>query len=272
MDVPAQLLESSAGLGWHTVEARRYADPAVAEEFRSGSDRLLLVLVTSGRYQIESRHGRSWRGAGYRPGSLGLTAPGNRSLLRWRGGSGPMESLHLHLDPAAAGDAVLPDALAVHDPFALAGARALDGALRSGAPALYAESVAQALVIHLTFGLPRSPRPPDTAVLPLGAAQVRRIDEYMRSHLGDDLTVDALAGVANVSKFHFIRAFAATTGLTPHRYLRRLRMHAAANLLRTTTYSVARIAVTCGYRSAGQFAAAFRAEHQLSPAEFRRSR
>ncbi len=107
---------------------------------------------------------------------------------------------------------------------------------------------------------------------PLGAAQVRRIDEYRRGHLGDDLTVVALAGVANVSRFHFIRAFAATTGLAPHRYLRRLRMRAAADLLATTTYSVARVAVMCGYRSAGQFAAAFRAEHQLSPAEFRRSR
>jgi AraC family transcriptional regulator len=272
-ELPAKLLESSTGLGWRRVEARRYADPAVAEEFESGSDRLLLVLVTSGRYRIESRHGRSWRSTAYRPGSLGLTAPGNRSRLRWRStGIEPMESLHLHLDPATAGGAALPDALTVHDPFLLAGARALGSALAAGAPALYADSLARALVAHLIFGLPRPERRPEPAALPLGAAEVRRIDEYMRSRLGDNLTVDELAGIANVSKFHFIRAFAGTTGLTPYRYLRRLRMDAAADLLRTTNYSVARIAGMCGYRSAGQFAAAFRTEQRLSPAEFRTSR
>ena len=114
-------------------------------------------------------------------------------------------------------------------PFVLAGARALGDALTTGASALYAESVAQALVVHLALSAPRSPRRPAAAVLPLGAAEVRRIDAYLRSRLGDDLTVDELAGVANVSKFHFIRAFAAATGLTPYRYLRRLRMHAAAD-------------------------------------------
>ncbi|GAB2585093.1 AraC family transcriptional regulator [Paractinoplanes abujensis] len=272
-DLPAQLLATSAGLGWQTVEARQYADPAVADEFSTGSDRLLLVLVTGGRYRIESRSGRSWRRAGYRPGSLGVTAPGNVSVLRWRSSHpDPMESLHLHLDPAPAGGVVFPDALTLHDPFVLSGARALGAALRSGAPGLYADSVAQALVTHLAYGVVRPRRAAPKAVVPLSESEVRRVEEHMRARIADDVTVDELARAANVSKYHFIRAFAAATGLTPYRYLRRLRMRAAAETLRTTAYGVARVAAMSGYRSTGQFAAAFRTEMGVSPVEFRNSR
>jgi AraC family transcriptional regulator len=92
----------------------------------------------------------------------------------------------------------------------------------------------------------------------------------MRAHLGDDVTVDDLAAVARVSKFHFIRAFALAAGTTPYRYLRRMRLETAAGLLRRTRHSVARIALDCGYRSTGQFARAFRAEYGVPPTLFRR--
>ncbi len=91
----------------------------------------------------------------------------------------------------------------------------------------------------------------------------------MRAHLADDVTVDDLAAVVNVSKFHFIRTFAAGAGLTPSRYLRRLRARTAAELLTTTTMPVAAVAAHCGYRSAGQFAAIFRTHHGVSPSAYR---
>jgi AraC family transcriptional regulator len=268
--LPSRLLASSDRLGWRSVDARAYADPPYTEAFRTLSPKLLLVLVTSGRYRIESRHGGTWRGAAYRPGSLGISAPGNLSELRWRSlDPAPMRSLHLHLDPSAAGDAVFPDALTVHDQFAGAAARALARALETRAPALYADSLAQALVTHLAYRVvqPAASRP----ALPLSDREVDRIADYMRAHLGEDITVEDLAAIVNVSKFHFIRTFAATTGRTPVRYLRGLRLETAAQLLRTTTLSVARVAVACGYRSAGQFGAAFRGEYGASPTEFRNS-
>jgi AraC family transcriptional regulator len=268
-DLPSRLLQSSARLGWRTVEARTYADPFTAEAFRTTSRQLLLVLVTSGRYRIESRRGGRWRGATYRPGSIGTTAPGNVSELRWRSNDGtPMESLHLYLDPGAAGGVVFPDALTVHDPYVSAAAQSLFSALHDRAPALYADSVAQALVTHVVY---RSARPP-AAATPLGvlsAGQVTRITDYMQAHLSEDLAVEELAALVNVSKFHFIRIFARTTGLTPHRYLRRMRLQAGADLLRTSSYSVAQIAFRCGYLSSGQFAAAFRAEYGVRPSDLR---
>jgi AraC family transcriptional regulator len=99
--------------------------------------------------------------------------------------------------------------------------------------------------------------------------QVDLIVDYMRERLADDITVEELAAMVNVSRFHFIRVFSRTTGHTPYRYLRRLRMLAGAELLRTTAYPVSRVAQMCGYRSAGQFAAAFREEYGVSPSGFR---
>ena len=58
--LPSQLLRSSDALGWRTVRALTYADPPETDEFVSVADGLLVVLVNSGRYRIESRHGSGW--------------------------------------------------------------------------------------------------------------------------------------------------------------------------------------------------------------------
>jgi AraC family transcriptional regulator len=272
--LPSRLVRSSDALGWSTVRALSYADPVETDPFVSSSDSLLVVLVTSGRYRIESRHGSSWRAASYRPGSIGVTAPGNTSVLRWRStAQEPMTSLHLRLDPAAAGGLSFPDALSLDDPYVAVSVRTLSQALTAEAPALYADSLAQALVARLAFlaGQPVLRREaPRAAVLPLSEAEVGRVVDHMRAHLGDDITVDDLAALARVSKFHFIRAFALAAGVTPYRYLRRMRLETAAELLRRTPDSVARIALQCGYRSTGQFARAFRAEYGVPPTLFRR--
>jgi AraC family transcriptional regulator len=184
-----------------------------------------------------------------------------------------MESLHLHLDPALAGGVTFPDSLSLRDPYVTASTRALAAAASAGAPALYADSLAQGLVSHLAHlaGQPATPQPSGRlAARPLSEADVRQVADYMRAHLGDDITVDELAAVARVSKFHFIRSFALTTGLTPYRYLRRMRLEAAAELLAGTHDSVARIALRCGYRSTGQFARAFRAQYGVAPSRRRR--
>jgi len=269
--LPSRLVRDSGALGWRAVRVAQYADPGVAEEFETRADRLLVVLVTSGRYRIESRAGGSWRRASYRPGSIGVTAPGNVSVLRWRSASSEaMESVHLHLDPGGADGARFPDALTLHDEYVAASARALSRALASQAPALYADTLAQGLTAHLAYRFARPAGRSGAALAPLSDREVGRVVEYMRAHLGADVTVDELAAVARVSKFHFIRAFSAATGVTPYRYLRRMRLEVAAELLRRTPDAVARIALLCGYRSSGQFARAFRAEYGVPPQRYRR--
>jgi AraC family transcriptional regulator len=97
--LPAHRELCSSELGWQTILARTYRDPTEAAQFATAqSPDLLVVLVTSGTYTIESRKGRSWQKASYHPGSIGVTAPGNISVLRWSTDPGQqLESLHIHL-------------------------------------------------------------------------------------------------------------------------------------------------------------------------------
>ncbi|MFG1606118.1 helix-turn-helix domain-containing protein [Actinoplanes sp. NPDC049265] len=257
--LPSRLLRSSDHLGWRSVRAEVYRDPPVAEFATAARPDLLLVMVTGGSYDIESRHGRSWRRATYRPGSIGVTVPGHADTLRWRAHPGPpLESLHLHL---ALDAAPALDTLQLDDPYVSASAWALARALLEGAPALYADTVAQAMVTHLVH---RSSAPV------VSHGDLGPVLDYLRDHLGDDVTLDDLAAVSAMSKYHFLRTFQRRLGVTPHRYLTRLRMSRAAELLTGTGQSVQQIAFACGYRSPGQFAAAFKREYGVSPRNFRR--
>jgi AraC family transcriptional regulator len=51
---------------------------------------------------------------------------------------------------------------------------------------------------------------------------------FIESHLADALTLDEIAGVAGISRFHMVRAFAAATGLSVMRYARVRRLTEAA--------------------------------------------
>ena len=97
--LPGRRMLCSRELGWQTMLARTYLDPSRTDRFATAqSCDLLVVLVVSGTYTIESRHGRRWSQANYHPGSVGVTAPGNVSVLRWAAAPGQrLESLHLHL-------------------------------------------------------------------------------------------------------------------------------------------------------------------------------
>jgi AraC family transcriptional regulator len=280
--LPGERILSSEGLGWRTMLARTYRDPARAEQFSTAQSRdLLLVLVVSGTYTIESRGRGRWRRADYRAGAVGVTAPGNVSVLRWQATSAqPMESLHLYLSEdllettaAELGDGAwplrLPDALSLDDDLVTAAARAAGRALRHRAPSLYADAIAQMLVTHVLYGPAAGPA---TASEPgaLGETLIRRVTGYMHEHLHEDVRLDELAAQANLSKYHLLRSFAKSTGLTPHRYLVDLRMGRAAELLRDTRQPVTQIATACGYTSPGQFAAAFRRRYGMPPTQFRR--
>ena len=47
---------------------------------------------------------------------------------------------------------------------------------------------------------------------------------YIESHLAEPMTLDDVAGVAGVSRFHLVRAFATATGFSVMRYVRARRL------------------------------------------------
>jgi AraC-like DNA-binding protein len=84
-----------------------------------------------------------------------------------------------------------------------------------------------------------------------------RARDAMDAGFADALDVAALARLSCCSPSHFSRAFKATFGETPHRYLQRRRVERAMYLLRSTTRSVTDVCWAVGFASLGTFVRTF---------------
>lgn len=99
--------------------------------------------------------------------------------------------------------------------------------------------------------------------------RMRRVLDYVETHLARDLTLAELAGVACLSPSHFSHAFKKAVGTGPHRYTVQRRVERAKNLLHHTGDGLAVIAAMTGFADQSHFTAAFRREVGLTPGRFR---
>jgi AraC family transcriptional regulator len=106
----------------------------------------------------------------------------------------------------------------------------------------------------------------------LTAATLRRLFEHIEAHLSQGLRLSELAGIARLSDDHFLRAFKAAVGQTPHQYLLGRRIAHTQQLLARSTAPVAAVARAAGFRGASHFAAAFRQHTGVSPTVWRAAR
>jgi transcriptional regulator GlxA family with amidase domain len=100
---------------------------------------------------------------------------------------------------------------------------------------------------------------------PLREVQRRVIEDVAAAH-----TVEAMAASASLSPRHFARAFRAETGLTPARYVERVRLEAARRRLEETAEPVAAVAASCGFGTAETMRRSFLRTLGVGPAEYRR--
>ena len=96
-----------------------------------------------------------------------------------------------------------------------------------------------------------------------------RARDAMDGAYAQPLDIERLAGIAHVSEDHFIRAFRATFGETPHRYLQRRRVERAMFLLRETEREITDICLDVGFNSLGTFSRTFREIVGESPTAYR---
>lgn len=127
------------------------------------------------------------------------------------------------------------------------------------------------LLRHYADDAPAPLRAARGRVAPLRAGLVRRITEHIEANLASDLSLEALAALARMSVDHFLRAFRAATGKTPHRFVLDHRLARAAQRLEEGGDSVADIARGCGFRSAAHFSARFHARFGVTPSHYRRA-
>jgi AraC family transcriptional regulator len=101
-------------------------------------------------------------------------------------------------------------------------------------------------------------------------ARINRVMDHIDAHLDETLDLQALAGVAQLSPFHFHRLFQSLTGETLADRVRRRRLEVAAGRLLTRPAATAlRIALDVGFNSAETFTRAFRAYFGVTPTAWR---
>lgn len=92
---------------------------------------------------------------------------------------------------------------------------------------------------------------------------------WIREHLDHDLTLDALAARARMSRRTFIRRFEAATGISPGEWVLQERTARARSLLEATALSIEQVATSVGFRSADVLRHHFRTRFGTSPARYR---
>jgi transcriptional regulator GlxA family with amidase domain len=100
---------------------------------------------------------------------------------------------------------------------------------------------------------------------PLRAVQRQVLEDVAAAH-----SVEEMAARAHMSPRHFARAFRAETGVTPARYVERVRLEAARRRLEDTAEPIGSVAVACGFGTAETMRRTFLRTLGVGPAEYRR--
>lgn len=112
-----------------------------------------------------------------------------------------------------------------------------------------------------------SAKPDYRGGLPIG--KLRKVENFVRERLDEEISVDALAELVELSPFHFSRVFKQATGMAPLQFITRERIARAQQLIRETSHSMLDIALDVGYTSPSHFARIFRRMVGVTPTEFR---
>ncbi|MEL6263827.1 MAG: AraC family transcriptional regulator [Cyanobacteria bacterium J06626_6] len=103
----------------------------------------------------------------------------------------------------------------------------------------------------------------------LDAFQVQRVKDYIEENLAEDLAIAQLAAIIPMSQYHFARAFKATIGQTPHKYVVQRRIERAKVLLSVTELPILEIAAQTGFSNPSHFTSQFRKHAGATPRQYR---
>lgn len=239
-----------------------------------------VIMAYNGVMQrMERRSGKSVAIGTFRRGVLIIIPEGSSS--RWDIPK-PVDVVQLYLPDATlkriadeAGTARSADLLertAHPDPITsrliLSAADALEG--NGPLDTLFRHQLTDLLATRLLAAHTGSPATLQPTMGGLSPKVLLRAIERLRSDSDADVSLDALASDAGLSRFHFCRAFKESTGLSPHAWLRQHRLEQAMSMLRDSDEAVVSIAAALGYSSQTAFAAAFRKLTGETPSDWRR--
>jgi AraC family transcriptional regulator len=281
------LLASSAGLGWPTISAELRSHGA-SEASMVVAQHVEVCLVVAGNEDSLVRRTETGicQEAAPKTGAIWLSPAGVSKEIMI---TAPIpQTMHIYL-PTALFDRL-------KDDFNLPAApvHAIRHAVGIGDEVI--EQIGRSILAELADETSTSRMYVETASMTLGArllrnycdgepgeyvdsssyyidqGRMRRVLDYISAHISDEITLEALAGIAGYSAFHFARKFTLAMGISPRRYISRKRLEIAMAELAAGKLPLAEIALNAQFSSQASFTRAFHRTTGMTPKEYRRSR
>lgn len=130
---------------------------------------------------------------------------------------------------------------------------------------VYVESLTHTLIAHLIrkYSVAGIKLPSASCGLP--PRKLARVIEYINDHLGESLSLEVIAKVADISPSYFLTLFKQSTGLAPHQYVITQRIEQAKALLTQTRMPIAEIASRAGFADQSHLTRLMRRHTGLTP-------
>ncbi len=280
-----EVVADSAALHWQGIYVRRFRFPRVVDRLLvPATAEPLITCVIRGMAKFEEREvGAAWLTRQLQRGDIFVTRSRTPYELQWESPAGEeLDSILIHLavEPyLAALDAVYPgrtgevevvdffgrDEMLEH--LCLACVEMLSE--RTTGESKRVAALVQLISMHLAekYIDAAAEKPGFSGGLPIH--QLRRVEDFVREKLAEEISVETLSGLAELSPFHFSRVFKQSTGMSPLQFVTRERITRAQQLIRETSRSLIEIGLEVGYGSPSHFAQVFRRVVGVTPREFR---
>jgi AraC family transcriptional regulator len=211
-------------------------------------------------------------------GQASIVPAGQQYSATWKD---ELEDIAIHLDPdfvaRQARELIQTDHVdlivdcEVDDPLIHQIGRSLAAEVDAGAPAglIYAESLVNTLVAHLLRHYSSASERFQRHLGGLPKHKLRRVIEFIEENLERDLRLAEIAGIAELSPFHFARSFKRATGSTPIQFLTRRRIDLAKRLLVEGELPIVEIGLHAGFKNQSHFTTLFRKITAMTPKAYR---
>jgi AraC-like DNA-binding protein len=100
--------------------------------------------------------------------------------------------------------------------------------------------------------------------------RIQKAKNYIKKNFNSPLSLQVIADIACVSKYHFCKLFRNIEGITFKEYVNGIRIQKAAELLQSSNDSVEQIAYEVGFDSQSYFTGLFKSWAHITPSQFRK--
>lgn len=279
--VPGKILCASDNLGWNGVELRSYHYKGLDVAVPAMRDFVVISYRRGGTF-MERRFEGAWTQTKCLPGDVSLLTRSQQSHWHW---TEDIDVAHVYLSEKlvsnvanevmdrSVADVRLHDVLKTEDPIVTAAVDTIarEAQQQSMGSALYVESVATQLAVHLLRNYASITLREACGRGHLSPTQARRITEYIDTRLHEPLNLESLATVTGLGVWSFGRRFRQTFGCAPHAYVIGRRVERARRLLTQGIMPVKEIASACGFADQAHMTRVFQVRLHTTPAVLRRN-